>query len=160
MEREPTLKKALEPYLEGLDSDVNYDPTGRGISALFLAVLYSTKQGSFSPLESDRLYAKKVIDLLLEYGADPTRHEGNNPNYATPLSAAKQLNESGRDPEGVYELLLKHSINSATEGAAFENKLTDMAKKAAGGLGKALKGLGGLISSSLNAFSSSSDAAK
>ena len=134
MEREPTLKKALEPYLEGLDKDINYDPTGSKISALFLAVLYSTKQGSFSPTEGDRQYAKKVVELLLEYGADPTRHEGGNPQYATPLSAAKVLADSGRDPEGMYELLLKHSINSATEGAAFENKFTE-------GLGKAIKGL-------------------
>lgn len=159
--REPTLKKVLEPYLKGIDSDLYYDPTGNKVSALFLAVLYATSQSTFSPTESDRQYAKRVVELLLEYGADPMRHEGNNPQYATPLSAAKTLSEAGRDPEGVYELLLKHSINSATEGAAFENKFTDGAKKVGkailsipkgvGWLGKkglelANKGIGGLSS--------------
>lgn len=149
--REPTLKKALEPYLSGLDRDINFDPTGSGISALFLAVLYSTKQGSFSPLEEDRIYAKKVVELLLEYGADPTRHEGNNPKYSTPLSAAKVLKDSDRDPEGIYELLLNHSLNSATE-AAFENKFTGITKKVLGGVGKALKGLGKLGESGVNSI--------
>lgn len=162
MNREPTLKKAIEPYLEGIETDINYDPSGAGISALFLAVLYSTNQGSFSTTEEDRQYARKVVEILLDYGADPTRHEANNPKYATPLSLAKTMSEAQRDPEGVYELLLKNSINSATEGAAFENKVTsglkNLVKKALGGVGNlgkkgldtAIKTVGNVVSERAN----------
>ena len=139
MSKLKSFKEILNEYIPHLEEDINWDSSENGGSLLLRSVAYMVTKKEVT--NEDRDLAKKTLDILLEYGADPAIESTLKPNLSkiSPIELASYVDTK------LYEYLLNRSleIDSSTESFAFEasfkegvSKLGELLKKAGVGVGK------------------------
>lgn len=133
--------KRLEPFVEVLNEyipHVGENPhwynSRVGGSLLLRAIIYMVTKHQVLP--GDRELAKKVVDVLLESGVDPSFETpfGENKSRVSPLELCEMADSK------LYDYLVNKTLEAPAsfESAAFENKFTDFLK----GAGNVIKKVG------------------
>lgn len=153
--------KRLEPFVEVLNEYIphveenpHWHNSRVGGSLLLRAIIYMVTKHQVLP--GDRELAKKVVDVLLESGVDPSFETpfGENKSRVSPLELCEMADSK------LYDYLVNKTLEAPAsfESAAFENKFTDFLKGTENVLGKAIQ-LGGKVVSTpltlLNKFANS-----
>lgn len=125
--------KRLEPFVEVLNEYIphvgenpHWHNSRVGGSLLLRAIIYMVTRHQVLP--GDRELAKKVVDVLLESGVDPSVETpfGENKSRVSPLEICESVDSK------LYDYLVNKTLEAPAsfESAAFENKFTDFLKGA------------------------------